>query len=727
MRAEKNLKIRISTVIFAVLIIAIVALLYISELNKTISNNIIGSISELAIHDQSSIQSYIESNWESLEYIEQKLVTYNCTTIEEIETLMNIECSCSAFSHIYMVSEDGKVYTDKFLTYNPDNEGQNGRIDLLPYFANGREKVVKRFDDKVTEAGLTKESILYGIRLDGFSVAGKNMVALVGISDISNIRDRFTIESFTKDGESRGHSAVINKNGNYIVNEERTAHLDVIDNFFDRIDESNKSQVTKEDIVSRMTEGKTFSFYYNDSNSMQRLVYCMPFSDENIEWYFISSVESVVFAEQNRTFLTMSMVMLVSIVFIIVIILLVTVISQNKVNEANAQAKARSDFLANMSHEIRTPLNGIIGLIYIMEKDIEDSGKIDLIKLRLSKARDTANYLLSLVNNILDISKLQAGKVELGKEIISPEIITDAVWSMMKSGIEDKGIEFVLEKDVPVQWVIGDDIHIKRVLMNIVSNAAKFTSKGGRIVLSVRQEREDEEHVATIYSCEDTGCGMSEEFLEHIWDSFAQERSKNQDSVKGTGLGMTISKLLVDVMGGEIKVKSKQGEGSTFTIIFHQKISNEMPEYLRITNAGAVNVKSDKPVKVLVVEDNELNAEILIEILKGESFEVDYAENGKVAVEKFTASEVGELDAILMDIQMPVMDGYEATRTIRSLDREDAKTIPIFACTANSFQEDREKAVASGMNQFLTKPIDVNVLLQKLGGGSIVLEQQTDD
>jgi CheY-like chemotaxis protein len=152
-----------------------------------------------------------------------------------------------------------------------------------------------------------------------------------------------------------------------------------------------------------------------------------------------------------------------------------------------------------------------------------------------------------------------------------------------------------------------------------------------------------------------------------------------------------------------------------------------MPEYLRIKNEGAVNVKRDKPVKVLVVEDNELNAEILIEILKGESFEVDYAENGKVAVEKFTDSEVGELDAILMDIQMPVMDGYEATRTIRSLDREDAKTIPIFACTANSFQEDREKAVASGMNQFLTKPIDVNVLLQKLGGGSTALEQQTDD
>jgi signal transduction histidine kinase/CheY-like chemotaxis protein len=637
---------------------------------------------------------------------------------------MNIECANSEFSHIYLVSEDGKVYTDKFVTYDPESSGQNGRIDILPYFENGHDRVVGRFDDKVQTAGLTKESILYGIRLENFTVEGISMMALVGISDISSIQDRLAITSFTKDGKGRGYSAVIDMNGNYIVDVERTVYLNKKDSFFEKIDGSVKSDLTSEEIAAKMEAGESFIFYHTNAEGTERIVYCMPFEDENISWYFLASVESTVFTEQNRTFLVMSMVMIASVLVVIVIVLILAMISQNKVITANAEAKARSTFLANMSHEIRTPLNGIIGLLFLLQKDLESElFDKEVISQRLAKAKDTADYLLSLINNILDVSKLQAGKVDLKKEILSPEIITDTVWSMQRSNIENRGINFIVEKDITVPWIIGDDLMIKQVLMNILGNAAKFTPSGGTVRFSVTQKKNDEHNVTTVFVCEDTGCGMSEEFLEHIWDSFSQERSSNSESVKGTGLGMAISRLLMDAMNGEIRVKSKLGEGSTFYVILHSQISEEPPEYLRqlqntAERSAESNTEEKKAVRILVAEDNELNAEILIDILESEGFDVVHAENGKIAVDLFAASEVGTISVILMDMQMPVMDGCEATMQIRKMDRPDAKQVSIFACTANNFSEDRKRAEESGMDDFLSKPIDVNALLKKLGGGN---------
>jgi CheY-like chemotaxis protein/nitrogen-specific signal transduction histidine kinase len=401
---------------------------------------------------------------------------------------------------------------------------------------------------------------------------------------------------------------------------------------------------------------------------------------------------------------------------VIIVVFAFAIVSRHKAIMANAEAKARTSFLANMSHEIRTPLNGIIGLIYLLDKDMDMDTDKALIRQRLSKAKSTAEYLLSLINNILDISKLQEGKVNLNSEVISPEIVVDAVWSMQKSNIENRGIEFIVEKNIIAPWIISDDIMLKQVLMNILSNAAKFTPKGGRIILSVSQEMEDENNVCTTFMCKDTGCGMSPEFLEHIWDSFSQERESTDESIKGTGLGMAISKLLVDAMEGEIKVESKVGEGSTFYVVLHSKVVGEPPKYVSdLQEAKERKMLVNSSLKILVVEDNELNAEILMEILKSEGFNVELAQNGQIALDMFKESEIGEYSLILMDMQMPVMDGCTATMEIRKLDREDAKTVTIFACTANNFNEDRERADQSGMNDFLSKPIDVYELFKKLG------------
>jgi signal transduction histidine kinase/ActR/RegA family two-component response regulator len=571
--------------------------------------------------------------------------------------------------------------------------------------------IVTRFDDKLTDTGMTKESILYGIRIENFSTDGIKMAALVGITDIGSIQDRLTINSFVKDGKNRGYSAVIDMYGNYIVNNDRTVYVNETDNFFSRVDNGKKSELDSGEVAEKMRSVETFSFNYTREDGTERIVYFMPFEDENVDWYFILSVERTVFDEQDRTFLTMSMVMLICVIVIIVGVIVYSVIAQRKTLAANAESKASSAFLANMSHEIRTPLNGIIGLIYLTGKDIDSGASTETIKARLSKAESTASYLLSLINNILDISKLQSGKAELNNEIVSPEIIVDSICSMQRNNIESRGITFELEKEITVPWIIGDDILIKRVLMNIVGNAAKFTQSGGSIKLKVTQNKTDDTHVETVFVCSDTGCGMSDEFIEHIWDSFSQE--KHENSIKGTGLGMAISKLLVEIMGGSIDVESKPNQGSTFTVKLVSEISDEKPIYLE----NPENITDgEHPTKILLAEDNELNAEILTEILKGEGIDVVHAENGKAAVDEFAKSDINEFDIILMDMQMPIMDGCKATSEIRSLDREDASTVTIYACTANSFNEDRERAAECGMNDFLSKPIDINILLRKIRG-----------
>jgi signal transduction histidine kinase/CheY-like chemotaxis protein len=714
MKDIEKFKINIPVVAFAVALIGLVAAAYIMQLNKTVTANVNGTITELAEHDQNTIQNYVEETWEELDYIKDKFASYNCKSIVDAETLLNIECSNSRFSHIYLVAEDGIVYTDKLLFYDPSKEGQNGRINILPYFENNVDKVVARFDDKVPSTGIAKESVLYGIRLNNFSIDGKRMLGLVGISDLSNIQNKLIINSFYKNGVYRGYSSVIDTYGNYIVNEYSSVYLDETDNFFNHMENAQRLELSREEIAEKMSKNDTFSFSYTNSVGVDKIIYCKPFSDSDIKWYFMLSVQKNVFNERNRTFLILSMAMLVCIVFVVALLLTYVMRSHNKVLEATAQAKARSQFLANMSHEIRTPLNGIIGLIYLIEKEIDQPNKQDVIKSRLTKAANTADYLLSLINNILDVSKIQSDKIEISNEAIAPEIIADAVWSMQRSNIESRGVEFKLDCNIVAPWIIGDAILIKRVLMNIVGNAAKFTPAGGKIRLSVAQTKIDDTHVTTVFTCEDTGCGMSEDFLEHIWDSFSQERRIVENSEGGTGLGMTISKLLINAMGGEIYVKSKLNEGSTFTVVLPSEISPVAPVAQR--TGGVQSNEDSESLKILLAEDNRLNAEILIDILESEGFEVIHAENGKEAVEKFVQSDIGELDVILMDMQMPIMDGCEATRKIRALDRADAKTIPIFACTANSFKEDRNRALESGMSYFLTKPIDVNEMLSKISG-----------
>ncbi len=696
---------------------------YIRQLNRTISDNIVQSISEIAEHDKAAIRLYLEICWADLGEIQDRIAGYGCETVEEVEERMNLECAASRFSHIYLLAEDGTVYTDQCGVTVPDAVNMNR--DFLSYFDGGREKVVARFGDRFEAGGLRDGNILYGVRLRGCEVGGIKMLALIGVSDISSIQDHMVIDSFIKNGNSRGHSALIDMEGNYIVNINKEVYLNEQMNLYTHLSESKSSELTNEEVRQKLQALETFGFYHSHEGERDReLFYFMPFG-EDMDLYFIMSVNEAVFREQSRIFVAMSMVMLIVCIVTVIGMLLALMRYQIRTVRTAEKARSQREFLSNMSHEIRTPLNGLISMNYLMLSHIDDKDQTDQVREWLKKSQSTAKYLLSLVSDILDVSKLQVGKVELVSEPLLVSALVDEVIAMQMDNIESRGVKLTVEQEVTEPFILGDATRIKQILMNILGNAAKFTPAGNDIRFTVCQRKTDDQHVMTIYRCEDTGIGISADYIGQIFDSFSQERGRNTSGIKGTGLGMTISKLLIDAMGGDITVESELNVGSVFTVSLPSRIVKEIPAHLQTEpekRAEEDTERADEPagkcaVRILVAEDVELNAEVLLEILDMEGFEAVHARNGQEAVELFRNSRVGEFDVILMDMQMPVMDGCTATREIRSLDRPDAASVRIYACTANTFQEDREEALESGMDDFLPKPIDVEQLLKKMRGG----------
>ena len=445
------------------------------------------------------------------------------------------------------------------------------------------------------------------------------------------------------------------------------------------------------------------------------------------------AVPMEVFDRRVAPFVTMTAGMLAAVVLALSAMMLVLFRYMKRSVQAQAEASARTEFLSNMSHEIRTPLNGIIGLNHLMERHLGDEAAMEGYVRKLGKS---VNYLLSLVNDILDVSKLQAGKVELAEAPFNLAAAIGDVCDMQREAMDEKGIRFHLHRSLPHPWLVGDEVRISQVFVNILSNAVKFTPEGGSITFEASQAEGPDGKVRCDIAISDTGCGMTAEFQKRIFDTFSQERHTTSESQKGTGLGMAISQLLTCQMGGTISVESEVGKGSRFSVSIPLAVAPA--GVVRLQEAGAAAVAQaleagdgrldegaapqvekapagDRPFAVLVAEDNELNTEILTSILSEEGYAVTAAENGQAALEAFAASSEGHFLAVLMDAQMPVMDGYDAARAIRALPRPDAAAVTIFACTASTFAEDRARALEAGMDDFLAKPLNVPVMLQKLG------------
>ena len=380
-------------------------------------------------------------------------------------------------------------------------------------------------------------------------------------------------------------------------------------------------------------------------------------------------------------------------------------IAAKKAETAN---EAKTEFLQRMSHDIRTPINGIRGLVNMADHYADDMEKQTEYR---TKVKEASNLLLELVNDVLDMSKLESGEIVLEEIPFNLSSISREVFVVIEQMAAEQNIRVVWEKkEITHRDFIGSPGYVKRVMMNILSNAVKYNKENGQIYVSCVEIPSEQPEMTTMeFVCRDTGIGMAEEFQKHIFEPFAQEYTGSRAKFAGTGLGMAISKKLVEEMGGTITFESKKGVGTTFVIRVPFKIDLDADKR---EESKDVSEKSIKGMHVLLAEDNELNMEIAEFLLQNEGAEVTKAWNGQEIVELFRKSEAGEFDVILMDIMMPIINGYEATKRIRSLDREDAKKIPIIAMTANAFTEDRIRAKEAGMDEHVAKPIDVELLIK---------------
>ena len=378
---------------------------------------------------------------------------------------------------------------------------------------------------------------------------------------------------------------------------------------------------------------------------------------------------------------------------------------EKSAEQAKNANEAKTRFLFNMSHDIRTPMNAIVGFSGLLEKNLQNEKKA---KEYLGKIQSSSNLLLMIINQVLEMARIESGTAVLQLKAEDMDALFHRVNTVFEEDIRKKNLQYHTVLDVRHHYAVCDQTKLQEIMLNIISNAIKYTPEGHSIHVEVHEAvSENPSKIRCIFSCEDTGIGISEEYLPHIYEEFSREHTSTENKVPGTGLGLSIIKSMIELMGGSIQVESRQGIGTKFTVDLSFDMASKEEVYGSRNAIKTSAIHTIKGKRILIAEDNELNAEIAKTVLEDVGALVTRVEDGQQAVELFKEKPAGTFDAILMDLMMPIMDGYTATREIRSLERSDSKTIPIIAMTANAFQEDAEKCIAVGMNAHLAKPLDI--------------------
>ena len=576
--------------------------------------------------------------------------------------------------------------------------------------------------------------ILFGVPCEyPMSGGGGSLALVVGLST------KYMGEVlFLDSDQSLSYSFVIRKDGSYVVGNEGDAH----ENYFDRLTNIFAGQDMEADscieqLQAAMNAGEDYSTIVKNGGS-RRHIYCtnLPYC----EWYLVTvlpfeRLDNAISGMGSRWLIIVYAASFAVIAMLLYIFFRYLKLFRNQVSEltrinaemdaarkAAEQARkeaeqanaAKQEFLSSMSHDIRTPMNAIIGMTSLALDNTDDPKRV---RDYLGKIALSSKHLLGLINDVLDISKIESGKMTLNVEPVSLREAMDSIVNIMQPQVTAKNQQFkAAAREILSENVRCDGVRLNQVLINLLGNAVKFTPEKGAVQLTVYQETlpEDASRVRTHFLVSDTGIGMSKEYQKVIFESFSREDNTRVRKTEGSGLGMAITKCIVDAMGGTISVRSEQGRGSEFHVVLDlEKAAAPAASEAADGAAERVNDVVLKGRRILLAEDNELNWEVARELLSILELELDWAENGEICVEKFRNSPVGHYDAIIMDVRMPVMDGYEATAAIRGLEREDAD-IPIIAMTADAFSEDIQRCLERGMNDHLAKPIDIQAVTFKL-------------
>ncbi len=707
-------------IIFAVLVLVAVSGNYVSFLESQLFEERRKHIVEFTDKASEIVDGVIENSWQQVLACEHILRYEQLTTTQE---LLDVLASTSDFidktdSIVFAYDTKGNYYASDLAT------GRWQQTQLLMTGAGEWQLVVTEIPHRDDSYFVFMERLSESIRLSD----GVEITHLALAVEMETVREKISVSGFG----DQCYTYLINEDGR------RLYKYTYADNFIEGYNVLNAMKDfliihggTYEDFIEQMQERKdtALEFRFTDENGHKSDWYVANAVLSSANWQILLFVPTEVLGANTSLLLDRTMLFFgaVSLVFLasMVVIIVITMISktdkqlmrqkdeankllQTAAEEANSANQAKSDFLSHMSHDIRTPINGIMGMTDIALKNI---GNQDKVYDCLNKISGSSQHLLGLINDVLDMSRIESGKTKVNHESFDIRTCINNCASIIGGQLAVRDLELKCEIDEFAHpLLIGDELHLRQVFINILGNSVKFTPDGGTIYLRAKEKGDADGKALYRFELEDTGIGMKEEFLPHLFEAFAQEDGGMRTTYKGTGLGMAITKKFVDMMGGTIEVTSQVNVGTTFVIEIWFDIDVDAK-----TDENKADFHANlKGMKALLVEDIELNLEIARSILEEEGAVITPAMNGQEAVEAFSDNPPGTFDVIIMDIMMPVMDGITATKTIRALEREDAAVIPIIAMTANAYEEDIRSTREAGMDAHLSKPIDVNVLFKTL-------------